>query len=48
LDKFDEVESSLTETDEALEDVLKDEDAWDFDVAFGRLEMKMKLAHYKE
>jgi hypothetical protein len=37
----------IGDADEALEDALKDKDSWDFDVAFGRLEIKMQLAHMK-
>lgn len=47
LDKYDEVEMKIGDADEALEDALKDKDSWDFDVAFGRLEIKMQLAHMK-
>lgn len=47
LDKYDEVETSIGEADEALEDALRDKDSWDFDVAFGRLEIKLQLAQMK-
>lgn len=47
LDKYDEVETQIGEADEALQDALKDKDSWDFDVAFGRLQIKMQLATMK-
>lgn len=41
------METQIEDADQALEDVLKDKESWDFDVAFGRLQIKMQLAQMK-
>ena len=48
LDQFESVEDNLTSTNEALEDALRDKGRWSFEVAFGRLEVTMQMAHVKE
>ena len=47
LDKFEETETQLSDANEAIEDALKQEDGWDFDIAFGQFQVKMQLAHIK-